>query len=367
MKSKTFVYFLALFTLVGWSGCNNSKDPDSSADFDRAGMLINYADNLIVPRFEKLAVSAELLHSAAVDFSQGPNMEKLTALRNQLKSTRMVYQSCTTYDFGPAKDHAFRFILNTYPVNTGTIEGNISSGIYDLNTIENMTANGLPALEFLLFGNQKTDQEILDQFTSDSGFENRQKYLVDVAIQVNTVSQLVKNEWVNGYAQVFKNSTGTSTGSSVSLLLNAIVLDFERYIRDGKIGIPLGVRSLGVAKPETVEAYYNDYSLDLFEESISQFSLTFNGISEDGTNGLGLDDYLKNKGGTEIANSVQSQLNQISVKSDMLTGALSDEVVSNKLGVEQLYAELQKTIILLKVEMPSALSILITYQDTDGD
>ena len=144
-------------------------------------------------------------------------------------------------------------------------------------------------------------------------------------------------------------------------------MDFERYIRDGKIGIPLGVRSLGVAKPETVEAYYYDYSIELFQESIIKFQHTFNGNSEEGMEGLGLDDYLKNEGGAEIAKSINTSLDITLSKSNQLSGPLSSEVISNKTQVEQVYAELQKTIVLLKVEMPSALSILINYQDTDGD
>jgi hypothetical protein len=35
--------------------------------------------------------------------------------------------------------------------------------------------------------------------------------------------------------------------------------------------------------------------------------------------------------------------------------------------VQDLYNEMQKMVVLLKVDLSSALSILITYQDNDGD
>ena len=68
-----------------------------------------------------------------------------------------------------------------------------------------------------------------------------------------------------------------------------------------------------------------------------------------------------------IANTINSQIDLIIYKQSQLIGPLSQDVVSNKPGVQAVYDEMQKLIVSLKVEMPSALSVLITYQDSDGD
>ena len=46
---------------------------------------------------------------------------------------------------------------------------------------------------------------------------------------------------------------------------------------------------------------------------------------------------------------------------------LSDAVVNQAPTVENAYNEIQKLVVMLKSDMASALSILITYTDADGD
>jgi hypothetical protein len=46
---------------------------------------------------------------------------------------------------------------------------------------------------------------------------------------------------------------------------------------------------------------------------------------------------------------------------------LKDNLVSNKTKVDDAVKSLQKLVVLLKVDVPSATGILITYQDNDGD
>ena len=46
---------------------------------------------------------------------------------------------------------------------------------------------------------------------------------------------------------------------------------------------------------------------------------------------------------------------------------MSENIINNQTQVEAAYAELQKLIVLFKVDMPSRLGVLITYQDNDGD
>ena len=46
---------------------------------------------------------------------------------------------------------------------------------------------------------------------------------------------------------------------------------------------------------------------------------------------------------------------------------LSEFVVTNQPAALDVYSELQSLVILLKVDMMSALGVLVTYQDTDGD
>ncbi|MGB0391382.1 MAG: imelysin family protein [Salibacteraceae bacterium] len=369
MKILKFIFGCGLWLVLALTSCN-SKDNNSSSgeDYDRKIMLSNYAENVIIPNYSNLQQITESLKKAAEIFSLNPTESNLESLRLTLFSAHVAYQSCTSFDFGPAKAVVLRSVLNTYPVNKDQIHSNITSGNYDLYTVANLAAKGFPGVEYLIYGEGLTNSEVIELYTTNSESANRAQYLQDVVGQCQVVVKSVYEEWaLNGYDQVFINSDGIAVGSSTSLFLNAMVLDFERFIRDGKIGIPLGVRSLGVPNPDKVEAYFSKKSLEVVEASVEKYKDTFNGVSNTGENGQGFDDYLNHEDASSVANNVNKQLDNILAKLALLNGPLSEDVVNNPSDVQKVYDEMQKAIVLLKVEVPSALSVLITYQDSDGD
>ncbi len=369
MKTLKFTTVISLVVILLSAGCQSKEDDtDDGSEYNRSELLVNYATNLIVPGYTDLEVKLTMLHTQVLDFNESPSLVKLDALGTSLLDAELSYQNCTSFEFGPASDNTLRSVLSTYPTSEMSIESNVSNGNYDLFSIGNIAAKGFPAVDYLVHGNQKTEQEILGMYTTNVDAAQRKAYLLAVVAQsLNVVSQ-VKGEWVaNGYQQTFQNSNGNAVGSSVSLMLNSMVLDFERFIRDGKVGIPLGVRTLGVANPGKVEAYYSKNSLVLVKQSISAYKDVFNGIDQNGVNGSGFDDYLNFEGASTTVANINAQLESVLSKLNMLSGPLSEDVVNNKTQVQEVYNEMQKAIVLLKVEVPSALSVLITYQDSDGD
>jgi predicted lipoprotein len=365
---KNTILLGLLFALFMGSCKEDSVDGNASSDYNRANLLKNYSSQIIVPNYTDLDWRLSVLKDAVVEFNTDPTMATLTRLKQGLKSAQLSFQGCTSFEFGPASISALRSVLSTYPTSEAIIEQNIMNGGYDLFSIGNIAAKGFPAIDYLLYGSNKSDQEILDLFLTDGSYLERREYLLAVTEQSQQVVAQVKREWTEeGYQQVFENSDGKGVGSSVSLMMNALVLDFERFIRDGKVGIPLGVRSLGVANPEKVEAFYSESSLEIVKESIDKYTKVFNGISNEGVNGEGLDDYLIHEGAASVAEKINNQLASIVTKLNLLQGPLSNDVLNNKPAVQEVYDEMQKAIVILKVEMPSALSVLITYQDSDGD
>ena len=369
MKSKKYILGLGLISLLSYTGCKDNNDEgNTTSDYNRVELLANYSANIILPSYADLESKATQLKEKTDLFIATPTSSTLIEVRESLLQAQLSYQACSPFEFGPANDNTLRSILSTYPTSETLINQNIVSGAYDLYSASNIAAKGFPAVDYLLYDVQKTDQDIIDAFTTASDATNRKDYLLAVVEQVLSVVKQVNKEWVSeGYQQVFENSNGTAVGSSTSLFLNALVLDFERFIRDGKIGIPAGVRSLGVPNPEKVEAYYSQESLPLVKKSIEQYKRTFNGTTASGENQAGFDDYLKHEGAATVATKVNTQLDLILSNLNALNGPLSEDVVNNKIQIKEVYDEMQKAIVLLKVEMPSALSVLITYQDSDGD
>ena len=88
-------------------------------------------------------------------------------------------------------------------------------------------------------------------------------------------------------------------------------------------------------------------------------------------NGVGFDDYMNfvnaEYNSESLSNVINNKFNEISNGLNSLNDPLSNEVTINKTGVQEVYQELQQLVPFIKVDMTSALGVLITYQDNDGD
>ena len=360
------VFFAALL-VVSCDSSDEGTGGTPAPDFDQLEMLGNYADNLIIPAYSDLQSSADLMKTAVSDFEADPNVANLELLQTNLKSLRTSWQHANFYQFGPAETNTLRAVMNTYPTDTDKINQNIESGNYTLGSLDNIAAGGLPALDYLINGMGDTPEQIVEAFTSDPLAAARMAYLVDNASFVESSISNVTNAWDpagGDYRATFLSplNSGTGIGSSVGLMVNAMLLHYERFMRDGKIGIPAGVRSAGVPRPTATEAFYGGYSAELAEINIAAFKNLYAG-----GNGSGLDDYLIFMGANVLDNDIDTELDEAISDASKLTDPLSQNIEDDNERVIQVFTSLQEALVLLKVDMTSILGITITNQDNDGD
>lgn len=369
MLHSKITYFSSalLLVLIVFAACDNSTSPDDQVNFDRSEMLENYANNIILPSYEDLQTAVNDLQTAAQNFDAEPTLDNLETLQSALKEVRLGWQDVSPFQFGPSESVLLRSSLNTYPVDTDKINDYVSSGNYTFGTIDSRDAAGLPALGYLLHGVGDTDEEILTMYTTDSEAENRMTFLLDNISFIKDLTDTVSNEWQTSggdYIGMFlsEDNAGTDVGSSLAMLINSYVLHYERFLRDGKIGIPAGVRSAGVPRPAATEAYYGGYSLELAIANLDQVEQIFTG-----GNGVGLDDNLEALGAGDLTEEIQTQIDEAQAALGQLSDPLSQQIEENNDPVLTSFEELQQVVTLLKADMTSVLGITITYQDNDGD
>jgi predicted lipoprotein len=145
-------------------------------------------------------------------------------------------------------------------------------------------------------------------------------------------------------------------------MVNAMILHYERFLRDGKIGIPAGVRSAGVPRPTATEAYHGGYSAELAVANLQEFKSLFTGGG-----GSGLDDYLDFMESQDLASDISTGMDQAITDAQALTDPLSENIENDNESVITVFTSLQEILVLLKVDMTSILGITINYQDNDGD
>jgi predicted lipoprotein len=361
---KEVVILVCSFALL-LVGCKkeggDKKDP---SDFNRAAMLENLGEELILNGYAAFENTTALLEIAATTFNSTTSDANLDTLKNAYQAAYISWQGISPFEFGPAGEAALKSNLNIYPTSAQKIEDNITNGKFELDVLQNKDAKGFPALDYLLYHNK------LDSFTTSTQAANRKQYLLAIVTAIAHKAKQVHSAWSksgNNYIATFKQLSGTDVGSSLGSIVNELNKHMEVDFRDGKFGIPVGIRSAGIAIPNNVEAFYSGFSIELAQQNLQTIKKLYLGMDSNGKNAAGLDDHLIGVGAEELNSSITVQLATIEQQLQALQSPLSTLIETNPTPVETLYKELQKLVVLFKVDMPSRLGVLITYQDNDGD
>lgn len=359
--------------------CSSDNEGESPVDdagqelsFERATMLTNWVDNIIIPSYAAFTAELEALNTAFDAFKADASVSNLENFRAAWVSSYTMWQRVSMFEIGPAETVGLRLNMNIYPTDPEKIEGHIASGMYNLSLSSNRDAKGFPALDYLINGLGDDDLAIVSKFNTDTT-DAILAYTQAVLDDMTTLTAGVLAEWNGGFRDTFVNNDGASATASVDRFVNDYIFYYEKFLRAGKMGIPLGVFS-GTTLPQHVEAYYNgDISNELFLEGLSAVQDFFNGKHfGSSTRGESLGTYLDKLSSVKQGENLSDLINaQFDAARTAVTGldAFREEIENNTPPTQMLlaYDAVQKAVPLLKVDMVSAMSISIDFVDADGD
>ncbi len=379
-------YWAFAFLLVLWAcssdssdgpepggGTGGMDDDEVPMTFERGAMLANWADNIIIPAYTSFSSELADLDSAFETFSADRTVENLASLRDAWLLAYSAWQQVSLFETGPAEAIGYRLNMNTYPTDVVLLESFVSSGTYDLSLPSNRDVKGFPALDYLLNGLGSDDAAVVALFDSDANATNRLTYMNDILDDMTTLTNGVLQEWQGSFRDTFVSSDGSSATASTDRFVNDFIFYYEKFLRAGKMGIPLGVFS-GTPEPNTIEAFYRaDISKTLFLTGLTTVQDFFNGqhFNSTGT-GESLASYLQSlnelKNGVALDEVINDQFNLAREMVNSLD-TFRNEIENNNPPTDMLmaYDEVQRAVPLLKVDMVSALSISIDFVDADGD
>jgi predicted lipoprotein len=365
-----FRRFLILFiSIVTLHACSSSEEivPTITDSFDRNALLVNIADNIIIPAYEDFSSKMETLNIVGETFTKTPNQSNLEALRSSWFAAYKVWQHIEMFDIGKAEELQFKFYMNIYPVTVSDIEDNIASGSYDLNSVNNQDAQGFPALDYLLYGLADTDTAILEKYTNAENNDNYKIYITAVLNQMHTLTASVVSDFKTQKGAFVASTENTAT-SSFNKLINDYIFYYEKGLRANKFGIPSGIFSK-TALPQKVEGRYkNNISKELALEALIAVQSLFEGRHYNGlTTGIGFKDYLIRLERIDIASLTLNQFKIATTQIQSLADSFAAQINSDNTEMTRSYDELQKAVISLKVDMLQAFNINVDYVDADGD
>jgi predicted lipoprotein len=356
MQKYSGLFFVLMLLL---NGC---KPKDGGDKFDRAAMLTNLGNNVIIPAHQNMQVLAITLKQKKDAFVVNPSSTSLDSLKVAFKAAYLAYQAVETYSFTPSANVRY---LNVFATDTNQINNNIATGSYDLTAANNIKAKGFPAIDYLLFS--RSQSEILNLFTALPLATNRKQYLNDITNDIESIANEAATGWSN-YLSQFISAAGTDVGSSVGMLVNDLSFESEKCRRE-RVGNALGYVgpvSSGSLAPETLEGYFSATSKELLVKNLQSLKLVYEG----GT-GSGFDDYLTylnaDYNGQPLATALSAQFDLVLQKAQAVPVDYATAVTTNRPDMESLFLELKKLTVMLKVDMSSQLGVIINYTDNDGD
>lgn len=348
--------------------CGKSGDKDTTPvnNSKTDSVLANFGANIIVPAYQQLATTTAAMDAAVTTFTATPNAGNLTSLQTAFKNAYVAYESCTQFEFGPAVDQSLvTTIVNVFPTDTNTIKNNMTTGNFTIDGLSNFKAQGFPSLDYILYG--ANSATVVANFSTAANAANAQKYLAAVSASLKAKAAAVLNAWLptgGNYLATFSAATGVDAGSSLSILVNAFVYDYDVILKNYKLGIPIGKYGASTIPqdPAKVEGFYGGLSLTLLHAELQSMQRVYTGAFEKKV----VASSAQSNGGS-LNDAIKNQLATVITKVNAIPETLSGSITTNAAAVNDAYTEATKLVVLVKVDMSSALGVKISFSDDDGD
>tara|TARA_X000000368_G_scaffold86548_1_gene65806 strand:- start:493 stop:1617 length:1125 start_codon:yes stop_codon:yes gene_type:complete len=369
-------FYSLIFSFIFLFSCSeDNSTPASSDNYDRKELLSNLVNNIIIPAHQNFNNELQLFESTVNSFDDDRSISNLEMIQDQFIVAYRAWQYIEMFNIGYAEEIYYASKMNIYPANTTRILENIYSDNVDLDGNSNQfSAQGFPAIDYLLFGVAENNIQILDIYSIDNN--STFTYLNLLVSKMIDNTDAVIDYWETN-RQDFINSTGNTSSSSLNMLANDFVYYYEKGLRANKIGIPAGVWSGEI--PQNVEAYYkSDISKILAIEGLQASTNFFKGIhfGESQTNGEGLYDYLAYLDDTNYSDSsmfiglqddILDSFDNSMIKLEQLNNNFALQIETDNIKMLEAYDAIQQGVVRLKTNMLSILGISVDYYDADGD
>ena len=136
------------------------------SSFDRGTILVNYADNIIIPRHNDFKIALNELKTATDNFTEAPSIANYDLLHEKWVESYKKWQYIEMFNIGKAEEIMFYNKVNTYPASTDRINNNIDENKTDLSNPNDWSAQGFPGIDYMIHGIESTKQAIVDKYNT---------------------------------------------------------------------------------------------------------------------------------------------------------------------------------------------------------
>ena len=349
------------------SGSTSTDSSSQNDNFDRSSILINYSENIIIPRYNTFKVSMDNLKNTVDTFISSPTVENYDLVQLNWTEAYKKWQYIEVFNIGKAEQIMFNLTMNTFPVSKERVDSNIENEKTDLTNPNDWAAQGFPAIDYMLHGIADNKESVIDIYNSNTKYSG---YLSTLVSTMSSNTDIVVEDWET-YKDSFNSSYENNATSAFNMMVNDFVFYFEKGLRTNKIGIPAG-RFSSQPLPDRIEAYYfskngfGNISKVLALESRNGAEELFLGKDSSGNEGASYKTYLDYLE-TDIGSSVQTKLLSAKDAINALDDNFLDQINNNNTLMLVAFDALQTIVVNLKTDMLSNFNVAVDYTDADGD
>ncbi|MEM7241336.1 MAG: imelysin family protein [Pseudomonadota bacterium] len=309
-------------------------------------MLDNVIENHILPRYQQLAESAEVLNEQAHETCDPSDQNLKDAYHLAFDAWVLV----SHLRFGPSEQENRAFALAFWPDSRGKtpkalfgfLNGADPAALENLEVFQTVSvaARGFYALEYMIF----------DQALSEAG-EKHCALMRLITSDIEALSSDILTDWQNGYADVLrlvsKNDAYRSRSESIQQLYTSLVTGLK-FTSDQRLARPLG--TFDRARPKRAEARRSERSLRHVKLSLAA------------TQELAL---LLSKDDPRIDQSFALALKDADNIDDPAFAKIEDPQM--RFRVEALKSKVDATLLLLDQTLAPKLGVKAGFTSLDGD
>lgn len=329
-------------------------------EIDRQGLLESISKNALLPIVQDLGLESNNLASKTAFFCEVKTESSLIDLRSSWLTTAFAWQQLDSLLFGPSVDENIDFAIYFLPIKKAIVKEQLRKKSLSVKELDSagVGAQGLGALEYLLFSREFTLAEIKQSFNDDP---RRCNYLLRVSELLDENIQTISRQWKH-YGVQFGLAGNSSlyffdSIEAMTLLVNKIYQSSQK-LSNKKIGLLNNTHKISSSTPYKLDAWRSGSSLMQAQANV----LGIKRILEDGGVLNWLKTHKKANLAQELSLAMRAILDQSIPNDDLFIAAQK----SSK-GVESLVENTQKLTSLIKLELASSLGIALGFNDNDGD
>ncbi len=289
------IRLITMFTTVlAASACGGDDDGDGGGFTDQQ-VVVDFADQVVIPTYEDLADRTEALDAAVIALDEGRTDEDLIAARDAWVDMRVPWEQSEGFLFGPVSAQGWDPAMDSWPLNQDDLEAVLASeNVLDQELISNLpeTQKGFHTVEYLLWG-QESDK------TADQLTDREMEYLLALTEELTLITSDLESSWTEGvggqeaYREVFVTAgeDGNTAYPSLESAVQEILVGMSGIcdeVANGKIADPYDARD-----PNFVESQYSFNSLYDFQDNMRSVLNAYTGdFPLGGTQGVGLDEFV---------------------------------------------------------------------------